>query len=405
MNWRQKLDGAAILADANAPYFAQARATLRIIESKDCPTMGVDEHWRMYVNPKFVDAMDSKMLAFVLIHEVNHLVRKHCERFKDKQGGGYGGKINIATDCEINCGVFGNLKRDNEMAYPEAYNLPPDKLAEWYYANLPDDPQKQGKGGGQGKGKGGKGKPSPGQPDGSGSDGQKREWELGADDAKNPGLNKIDQQVVIQQAAEAVQKHVKANGRGSCPAGCELWSESVVSPKVRWQSVLRHALSQGISKVGLGDRTYRRTKLRGGIIMPRHHKLQPVIAIVVDTSGSMGNGEGSVLHRALSEAIGIAKTAGTVSVVWTDAQPVLQRNVRRISDCKPVGGGGTDMACGIEFADKLKNGDHPDALICLTDMQTGWPARPTRSPLIIGAIGQTGGAPGWARVIKIEEGE
>ena len=427
------LAAAAIIMDKALPYFASARSAMPIIWSKEVPTMGVDKDWRCYVNPDTVEKFAPKAIAFILQHELKHLLRKHAARAVDMGINQDSHKAwNICTDVEINGDIPHGMEFPKVNGKPfglqaKQFGWPEAKLAEDYYGMMQGEAQSQdGNQSQQGQGEGqeqpgngspqdqpgqGKGKPSPGKGKGqdkgdaepafggSCADGQERPWELDGDDADNPGLTDLEKTAKLIETAEAIREACKS--RGSVPGEWERWAGSIIAPVVPWGRQLRHAACSGLSKCGIGQQTYRRIKENeDGVALPRHQRKDPVIAIVCDTSGSMGSGAGSPMQRALSEAIGICKHVGAVSIIWTDSACHLQTNVRRLSDVKAKGGGGTDMRCGIKFANELTNGKRPDIVITLTDGETPWDMPTPRIPHIACIIGNASG-PAFGKIVRV----
>ena len=134
----------------------------------------------------------------------------------------------------------------------------------------------------------------------------------------------------------------------------------------------------------------------------------PTIAIVVDTSGSVGEDEINVF---MSEIDGIVKANGIsqgVTVIPCDAQVgEIQklRSRKAIGTIKLNGGGGTDMGVGIAAAGTLR--PTPKIVIVLTDGYTDWPeGLPKGVETLIACLTvaesmQT--APIWAKKILIEK--
>lgn len=282
------------------------------------------------------------------------------------------------------------------------------------------DEEGQGEGDGQGSGQSnGEGTPGtgsgqgqaqaepsdPGHGAGSASDGVSRPWELAPDNPDAPGLKGAEEAAARMAVAAAIREYEATQGRGSIGGDWGLWAENTLSPVIPWTSKLRAVASSGLSKIGLGSQSYSRVRERNGVCLPRHVRRVPVVAIVADTSGSMGSGRNTPWHRALSECIGIAKAIGTVTVVWCDAAASIQRNVRNLSDVKPVGTGGTDMGVGIAAADALRGADRPDVIITLTDGDTSWPATPPKARHLAVIVKRGYQGPAWGETVYAwEEG-
>lgn len=84
-------------------FFAKFIYRLRIIYTYRVPTMGVNESFDLFINPKFASTLTDKETMFVLCHEIIHLVLVHINRGRVK------GAIphdhegwNIAADYETN---------------------------------------------------------------------------------------------------------------------------------------------------------------------------------------------------------------------------------------------------------------------------------------------------------------
>jgi predicted metal-dependent peptidase len=126
------------------------------------------------------------------------------------------------------------------------------------------------------------------------------------------------------------------------------------------------------------------------------------VAVVVDTSGSMGTTE---LEDALGEIKGILREVGQrspVTVMPVDADVHSVGRVSSISQVQLEGGGGTDMGAGIAAAERLR--PRPDIVVVITDGATPWPATPpVGMRTIIVLLGDASSTPTWARTIRREQ--
>lgn len=125
------------------------------------------------------------------------------------------------------------------------------------------------------------------------------------------------------------------------------------------------------------------------------------VAIVVDTSGSMGEAE---LNAALSEVTGVLREVGIrgnrVTVLACDADVHTVAGVTKAADVELKGGGGTDMRVGIEAA--LAAPDRPQVITVLTDGYTPWPDEMPSCRVIAGLIGGAPSAPpAWIEAVHI----
>jgi predicted metal-dependent peptidase len=362
----EKLFAARLHAVRSRPYLATALFALRVVPSRWVPTMGVDRHWRCYVSPAFVDRTPVAELAGVWVHEVSHLLRDHHgrgDRFAAEHeltGPGERLRINIAADCEINDDVFGDgLARPEGAVDPELLRLPTGQLMEDYLRQFRLGPHTDG---------------LAWLDCGSGADGQEREWELGPDGAH--GLSEQERDAVRFRVAQGI-----AGRPGTAPRGWQRWAEQALHPPQAWRDLLGAAIRSAIAGPGSGaDHTYgrpaRRSAALPGVVQPSLRRRPPQVFVIVDTSGSVSDGE---LGSALVEIAAIGRAVGgrrdLVRVLSCDAAAHVTHPLCQAEGIPLVGGGGTDLRAGFATARRAR--PRPDVTVVLTDGQTPWPdARP-----------------------------
>ena len=383
-----KWSAACRLADIAAPYFACARSSMITVFTDKVPTMAVDKHWRCYVNPTWTESLAPKEAGYVILHELAHLLRDHCGRAKVMSADPE--KWNMAADMEVNCTQWEGLSDPPGGILAKDFGMPEHLMVEQYYNRLPDKPP-QGKGKGKGKG---------GHEGGSCADGVTRDYELPANDKSAPAMTDIEKKIMELKVAQAIQDHEAAKGRGTVPGSWSVWSGTILKPQVDWRKQFRYAVSAGLARIGLGHQTYRRTRIRNGICLPRHDRMDPVVCIVCDTSGSMS---GTPLQRAVSECVALGRQMGGINVVWTDTECHLQRRVRAGMELRMNQNGGTDMRQGIAFAEQLRNEDRPDVIVTITDGDTPWPDKAPRTPHIAVIVGSMAEGPSFGKTINVRE--
>ena len=374
------LTAARLVAVEHAPYLAHALFTNHPVAAEGLGTFAVDRGWRLYVDPVTLRSWGPGLAGGVLVHEVSHLVRAHAER-ADALGADYDHeRWHLASDAAINDDLV-----DAGVPLPQGAVTPPELgleaggIEEAYYAQL-DSRRAAGSG-------------TTGAVDdgcGSGAGGPAAPWELPANDPAAPGLGQADASMTRRRVAEAVREYAATRSRGTMPAGWRRWAEQALAgPQVPWRRVLASAVRRAIAHVaGCCDYTYRRPGRRRipRIVTPALQRPLVTVAVVVDTSGSMGQIE---LDTALAEVKGVIRGAGIgprgLLVLACDAAVGAVTRVRRVSDVQLVGGGGTDMRVGIAAAEAAKPA--PDVVVVLTDGLTPWPDRPTRARLVIAIIG------------------
>ncbi|MDQ4090960.1 MAG: VWA-like domain-containing protein [Actinomycetota bacterium] len=388
-----KLLAARLWAVRRYPYLTAALFASPVISSPGVKSAAVDESWRLYVDPEFVDRTSIPIIGGLLVHHAGHLVRDHAGRAH--QAGvhdGSGKDWALAADAEINDDLIGTgLRLPDDRVVPHDLGWKAGRLAEEYYRAPHHHTESE--------------------PDcGSGSDSRHREWEL---DPTHPGgLPPGEQHLLRSQVAAEVLDFAKG-GAGRLSAGWRRWAEDMLDPKVDWRRVLAAEIRKGLSTVsGRVDYTYRRPSRRASaspdIIMPALERPVPEVIVLCDTSGSMGDED---LATVLAEVDGLLKGVGLarnrVRVMAVDAAVQTVQHVSNARQINLVGGGGTDMGAGLAAAAKLR--PRPSVIVVLTDGMTPWPAQaPKGMQVVVGIIGNParGGrpwaAPQWARVVSID---
>lgn len=172
--------------------------------------------------------------------------------------------------------------------------------------------------------------------------------------------------------AEAVERETR--GAGTLPAGLERWVEAQLRPEVPWAERLLRALE---GHAPGGPRGYARLSRRGqgaGVLLPGRLRRRPRLALVVDTSASIGPEELAIflgVVRRFMEA-----QAADLRLVEVDAEIQADRDLDDLDDLRLElrGGGGT---CFDRLPAALA--EHPelepvDLALLLTDgAPTRWP--------------------------------
>ncbi|GGQ07687.1 vWA domain-containing protein [Streptomyces roseolilacinus] len=384
---RTKLLAARYRAATDRPYLASALYALTVVESHDVPTMGVDRHWRCYASPAFVAATPVAELAAVWVHEAAHLLRDHHDRAgrlpAADQRDRY--RVNVAQDCEINDDLLADgLPLPAGRVEPRRYGLPEGRLFEEYVTGLPPEVRAHDCG--------------------SGAHGHRSPWDL-----TGPGgparIGTTEAQALRRATAEAMRAHLR--GRGTLPGGWRRWAEQVLEPVVDWRRALAGAVREAAAWAGGAvDYTYRRPSRRSaalrGVVLPSLRRPLPRVAVVVDTSGSMGDAE---LAAAMAEITGVLREVGVrgnrVTVLACDADVHAVSRVTSADQVELGGGGGTDLRVGIGAA--LARRDRPDVVVVLTDGMTPWPDRePSGCRVVVALIGPYAPEPpGWAETVRV----
>jgi predicted metal-dependent peptidase len=404
--YSRALQAARVRAAHQRSYFAPALFSLVPVETDVIGSMAVDAYWRLYYNQAWVATHSVEENASLLIHEVSHLLRDHEGR---KQAAGVSDhrRWNTAGDCEINDDLHAEgLPLPGDPPLPATYGLQSGNNAETYYKQLPAPPRA-----GRRAPVGDEQQPSPDC--GSGAHGERRFWELPADEGTDggvPGVDRIKAELVRREVARRIEE--KSPYDGDVPLGWRRWAHATLVPKIDYMATLRHAVRRALrdSTLGRYDRTYRRPHRRqacyGEFIMASFYQPRPRPGFLIDTSGSMGDTQ---LARAVSELGGLTRQLGygaDVVVACCDAAVHEARKAFRSTQVELYGGGGTDIGVGLRAFIERKVAPI-DLLVIVSDCRTPWPKEVPPFPVITIRVGD-GAPPPWGnhganRVITIEE--
>ncbi len=427
-----------IMARAKMPYFSVALLSLIPYEVPGFGTLGVTERGVLLWDPELQKKWSVEELAWVLLHEVGHYVRDHSGR--QKITGAEQTLWNIAGDAEINDDLleakakFPHLDEPDENGNRVVSGVTPGKIGcqdgrmcEEYYDHLRKNAKVikvgmismpgSGKGKGKGKGKGTGDEEAPGNltaqlgGKGCGSGSGAKPDPAEADIPTNIGSSSADKKRVQRAVAEAIRSQAE-KGRGNVPQGLQRWAEETLGPsRVPWRQLLASACRMAIAyRPGAGDYRYDRPSRRQGAygygtgspVFPALRRPVPCVAIITDTSGSMGDGE---LRVALEESKGILAAIGSqVTFMTCDAQVHGVKKVHSINDVAKalVGGGGTDFHPAFAAVEKLK--PRPELVVFITDGDGACPSTPPFGMkviwLLVGSYRRTPAT--WGTVIELE---
>lgn len=331
----------------------------------------------------FVDRLDDKELAFLVIHEAMHKAYRHMMVWK-KIAKENARLANAAMDYVINLQIRDYDPSETVVAMPRDENgvtmgLIDERFRGMDTLRVYEILKKECKKGGDGKDKGGgdgrKGSgggqpdnPSDGRGEGSQSDAEpyefdEHDWE-GAQE-----LSEEEEQELGREIDHALREGAILAGKmkGNVPRGIE----ELLHPKVDWKEALRDFVKAHTK--GLDESTWRRPhrKYLGiDIIMPSTIGFKAErISIANDTSGSIGE----VLGRFLGEAKLICDDVEPeiVDIMYWDSD-VAGHEVYAgaevgnfINSTKPKGGGGTEPDCVPTYL--INKGIKPQCLVVLTD--------------------------------------
>jgi len=388
---QQRVAAARMWAAMRYPYLASALFASSVVSTPRLGSIAADRSWRLYMDPSLVARWSSPEIGSLLVHHVGHLLRDHAGR-AERLGIDATSEADwvTAADAEINDDlVESGLAFPVEPIVPSAFECEPGGFAEDYFRVI--------------RGRQG----CPGEC-GSGAHAQPREWEHDTDDAV-PRITPAAAELLRCKVAMEIRSWTDELP-GSVPLGWQRWADELLEPRVDWRKALGAAVRADVANVaGCVDYSYsrpsRRASVAGNVVLPALRRPVPTIAVVIDTSASMSE---EVLGEVVAELDGILRGVGVgrnrVSVLACDTEVHRVQHVSAARQVQLYGGGGTDMAAGIDAAMALR--PTPSVVVVLTDGYTPWPAeKPRGARVVVGLLGAGDRevVPDWAESIRVDD--
>lgn len=338
----------------------------------------------------FVDSLDDKQLAFVVVHEAMHKAYRHLTVWKNiaKENPQL---ANAAMDYVINLQIVDTDPSGRVVTMPrnaegkllglldEKYR---DMDTKQVYQLLKKQMDEGGDGDGDGDGSGQPDNPSgsrsgQGQPQNNNGDGDsngfdEHDWD-GASD-----LSADEEEALSQEIDSALREGAILAGKmkGKVHRGID----ELLHPKVDWKEALRDFVKTNTR--GGDQSTWRRPNRRYlgvDIVMPSAQTQKAELFVLgVDTSGSIG---GSMLTQFMSEINSICEEVApeTVELLYWDSHVASRETYRGaevenlVNTTKPRGGGGTTPECVPIYLEAERIA--PQCVVMLTDGEfygDGW---------------------------------
>lgn len=423
------LTRAKIKAKGWMPYLSHILSSMRTHIEPGIPTMAVDQDCRLYVNEQWIQTLSVTELAYVLLHEVLHVVLSHAKRRKATLPDATEEQCfwwNVAADLCIQqllakhhrahepkegIKIEGKVPK-TDVPFLRVPGLTPGMNTEGYYGVLWDfvskqpkqpqpQPQPQPSGGGDDGKQDTQGKQPSLDPSnaGSGSDGKKRKYER---------PSRLADQALAEAKLSEVERRMdecEAKSPGSTPGALRQAIKARLHPQPDPFDQLRGVVARSVaSPLGADEQTYRRLYRRQPPNVARMRgivRMAPECSVIVDTSGSMSCGD--IKDKAITAVSQGLRKVQRPRVVCFDTRVQDARRLSSMRDFQWCGNGGTDMAAACEQEDREHK---PDAIVLITDGETGWPDKPTRARLIVALCqdpGRRHQPPSWAKVVRCYE--
>ena len=418
---------ARALVSRKLPYYSKITLGLRPKLVEGLGTVAVTDDMVLLIDPAVVGGKwPERVIPGAFTHEVLHVALRHAKRGKplaDSLGVAFDAHTwNLACDFECNRIVRGiGLELPEGAVFAEKYSLDPNILAEEAYHKLVkqnqqqqqqqgrQNQQQQGGAGQQGQ-QGQQGQPDKGTFAAGKCGGCAGNPVAGERDhvGEGEGAGHLEREAVEQAVAEAIID-AEAKRPGSVPAEVLRDAQArVAASQTPWQQILsRHMRRATQRKRGNRDYTFARPHRRQGTLAGAHGPIMPStfepvieVAVVVDTSGSMGEAE---IALALTEIDGLIRASGASALVLScDAQVHARGKVARAADAARLlkGGGGTDFRPAFKALER----DRPALTVVVTDGYGPAPSHaPTWTDTVWCLVGKYTTKPcNWGEVVEVK---
>lgn len=365
----------------------------------------------LIVNPEFfMKELKKDERVAVIKHEALHLLFRHLYRPLIQKGDAK--LFNIAADLVVNQHVAPWPLPEMAVtlrAFPDMA-LEADQTLEWYYEKLKslNNSMQSGKASGSPQSEEAlqrvMGEPQQGDHSfwfaGGGEGFSESSSEgSGSGSVLSEGLRRA-MEADLERHLLRARDHSASKGWGNLPAEIRAELDAIAQrrkPQIDWKRTLRLFASSGYRTEVVA--TNRRMSKRFGTFPGIRIRRKQRLAVVIDTSGSIGD---EVLEVFFREIHGIWKNDAEVMVVECDADVQRAYDYKGETPKAVEGGGGTSFDPALTWVSHPRNGSF-DACIYLTDGYATEPEVRPRCPLlwVITANGNVGNHLKFGRSIQL----
>ena len=361
MTAKEKITKARASLVLTAPFFASLALKMKLVADSTCETMWIDGIAMGY-NPALIEPLPLEQVKGLICHEVMHVACNHNTRRSQRNFENW----NIACDYAIDPIVKNaGFAQPWENIHPKYHNWEAEKIFNDLFQSSKDKNSKDGK---EGSGQKRDGQENKNNNTQAGRDKQHPCGEVRDYPGKNGGKATAaekrqaeqEQKIAVKQAAQI------AKSQGALPQSLERLINEIIETKIPWREVLARFLTEHARNDYSWNMPNRRFMHQGLYLPELKNPELGLIALLVDTSGSISQKE---LNQFASEIQGILAAYKTeLIVVYVDAAvqgvDLISSDDTEMS-LEPKGGGGTDYRPGYDWLQK--QGHLPAAAVYLTD--------------------------------------
>lgn len=366
------------------PFFGLLCSKLRFAIDPNCETACTDGE-TIYFGKEFSYDLSSEELAFILMHELMHVVQGHCFYPAECDGR----LRNVAADIVVNSILLDELRiPDITIAGCEVMHLTPEgKEGRLYtvdqvYDMLVKECKKTGI---------------------SESDAFGDKF---LDDHSKWGSleNSTYSRVIMQQSIYGiVEQLTKGGGFGLVPNLAKRMVEEIKNPPVDWRTILNDFIQTEVTDYSFSPPDKRFSA--SDVLLPDFNDTQEKIEnvfIAVDTSGSISDRDLSLALNEIKGALDQFEERFSGWLSYFDAkvsEPEPFENYSEVKNIKILGNGGTSFEAVFEKAKERFNGDL-SCIIVITDGYAFYPdIKETLGVPVLWVMNNDRITPPWGKVV------
>ena len=359
----------------------------------DLETASTDGN-RIYFNPDFLEQLSDSELDFVMMHEILHVVLRHCMRTGDRQHR----RFNIACDIVVNSIILQENSMDRSSitlsAWGESMHLAPNGqegasyTAEEVYEMLP--PMKE--------------LPA------NTSDGDGDRWDSHdkwAEDADGT-LGELWVKR-FADACTAIQVRDPSNAWGLLPAFAQRMWEQLTRPQVDWRTILNEFVQTDQTDYSFSppDRRYPDSPFfLPDLSETGEGDRVSDILFMIDTSASISDKMMTVAYSEIRGAVDQfgGKLRGWLGFFDTQVvEPIPFESLEELDQIKPAGGGGTNFHVIFQYVKKHMADEPPACIIVLTDGYAPFPKEQEAMDIpVLWLINNDRIDPPWGKIARLK---
>ena len=409
---------------ANNGFYGLLLMHMKYSLDDSCDTAYTDGE-RIAFSPAFMDELTDVELDFVMMHEILHVVLRHCKRTGNRDPF----LFNIACDIVVNSNILrsndGNVKTITLKKYGESMHLTPTKeeghlfTAEEVYEMLlkkakkkksengEGDSSSDGNGSGQSNNQGNRRQNGRGSGTSSaqeeGWDDHSR-WKEGDDDDSYEDDLWVAR---IKNAAEASEIREAATSCGKTPVFATRLLKELQEGQIDWRVILQNFIQEEINDYSFSPPDRRLDD--SPFYLPDFNEKDELVKnvwFVIDTSGSMSDKAVTAAYSEICSAIEAfnGHLEGYVSFMEAGiTEPVPFSDVEELMEIKPVGSGGTDFSSIFKYLDKYLSEEPPSYIVIITDGYDVFPKEERAQGIpVLWLINNDKITPPWGKVARIK---